>query len=181
MRKPPVTTTDKPNEQYAFGDKVLYGFPSRTYFELYTGPCSSDKIYSVQTKDFPKDVSAVVYDPTFNLSKDLEKMKKNPAVGHFHVFAEYSKDLSDFLAKAGIDDKDVDIKVTDQNGYIHNGTGAFVNPVAFEWMTEDGVVVEDFNPIKNFVSDPTQAESTSMKHKSLLAAIIAVIALLKHS
>ena len=79
MKTPPwvspfIGDDEKQPNRYLYGDKVLFGFPNRTYFELYTGTCSSDKIYSVQTKDFPKDIAAIVYYPEDNVNVDVKKL-----------------------------------------------------------------------------------------------------------
>lgn len=196
MKTPPWvenSTKQEDNKNYLYGDKILFGFPKRTYFELYAGTCSSDKIYSVQTKDFPKDVAAVIYDPNYNLITDTSKLADGESVGKDHIFVALTDELVKLLAERGIT-SDV---LNEQ--YAYNGSTyyalnnpkvyedcAWVNPNAFEWLTQEQVesdgesddapeVEQDVDPEVN------QEESTkkkSNKNKAIIAALIAALSLL---
>ena len=178
MKTPPwvENATEKEDKKnYLFGDKILFGFPKRTYFELFNGTCSSDKIYSVQTKHFPKDVAAVVYYPEDNVNIDVHKFADGAAVGKQHVFVEYSSDLANLLKKNGVESNttyyaDAEDKGAGQRTYKN---AAFVNPVAFEWVgLED--VEEDGTDV--YIPDPE--ENKSNKNKAIIAALIAALSLL---
>ena len=145
---------EQPN-RYLYGDKVLFGFPNRTYFELYTGTCSSDKIYSVQTKDFPKDIAAVVYYPEDNVNVDVEKLANGAQKGKQHILVEYSADLSNLLESRGIK----------SNG------ASFVNPSAFAWLSADEVVGDD-------LQEDNQPIEIKSNKKVIIAALIAALSLL---
>lgn len=175
MKTPPFVenTTEKDNKKYSFGDKILFGFPKRTYFELFNGTCSSDKIYSVQTKDFPKDIAAVVYYPEDNVNIDVHKFADGAAVGKQHIFVEYSSDLAALLKKNGVESNttyyaDAEDKGAGQKIYKN---AAFVNPVAFDWIGIDDVEEDK-------IDTPEEEENKSNKTKAIVAALIAALALL---
>ncbi len=176
MKTPPWvenTTENENKKNYLFGDEVLFGFPNKTYFELYAGTCSSDKIYSVQTKDFPKDVAAVVYYPEDNVNIDVRKFADGAAVGTQHIFVEYSSDLANLLKKHEIESSvayytDAEDKGLGLRTYKN---AAFVNPVAFEWVSEDEVDGDD-------VPTPSEPEKKKSNTKAIIAALIAAISLL---
>ena len=160
MKTPPwvspfIGDDEKQVNRYLYGDKVLFGFPNRTYFELYTGTCSSDKIYSVQNKDFPKDIAAVVYYPEDNVNVDVEKLANGAQKGKQHVLVEYTADLSNLLESRGVK----------SNG------ASFVNPSAFAWVRADEVEIDDL-PKDN---QPTKTKSNK---KVIIAALIAALSLL---
>lgn len=145
---------------------ISYGFPERTYFEIFAGKHPSRKIYSVQVAEWikyfskpifryghkPGDKVELDYAPTaavVQLSQQKQQLRED------HFLVEPTADLVDFLKARGV-------TIPDQ---------IYVQPRAFSW---DEDVVED-----STTEYQTQAESTSMKRKSLLAALIAVIAFLK--
>lgn len=178
MKTPPwveENATEKENKKnYLFGDKVLFGFPNKTYFELYDGTCSSDKIYSVQTKDFPKDVAAVVYYPEDNVNIDVRKFALRAAVGKQHIFVEYSSDLANLLKKHEIESSVAYYAEEDKGlGQRTYKNAAFVNPSAFEWVSEDEV--EEVDPD---VPTPYEPEKKKSNTKAIIAALIAAISLL---
>ena len=157
MKTPPWVSSfigddEKPN-RYLYGDKVLFGFPNRTYFELYTGTCSSDKIYSVQTKDFPKDIAAVVYYPEDNVNVD--KLANGAQKGKQHILVEYSADLTNLLESRGVK----------SNG------ASFVNPSAFAWLSADEVEGDD-------LQEDNQPTKNKSNKKVIIAALIAALSLL---
>lgn len=160
MKTPPwvspfIGDDEKQTNRYLYGDKVLFGFPNRTYFELYTGTCSSDKIYSVQTKDFPKDIAAVVYYPEDNVNVDVEKLANGAQKGKQHILVEYSADLSNLLESRGVK----------SNG------ASFVNPSAFAWFSADEVEGDD-------LQEDNQPTETKSNKKVIIAALIAALSLL---
>lgn len=145
---------------------ISYGFPERTYFEIFAGKHPSRKIYSVQVAEWikyfskpifryghkPGDKVELDYAPTaavVQLSQQKQQLRED------HFLVEPTADLVNFLKARGV-------TIPDQ---------IYVQPRAFSW---DEDVVED-----STTEYPSQAESTSMKRKSLLAALIAVIAFLK--
>ena len=160
MKTPPwvspfIGDDEKQPNRYLYGDKVLFGFPNRTYFELYTGTCSSDKIYSVQTKDFPKDIAAIVYYPEDNVNVDVKKLANGAPKGKQHVLVEYTADLSNLLESRGVK----------SNG------ASFVNPSAFEWVSADEVEGDD-------IQEDNQPIETKSNKKVIIAALIAALSLL---
>lgn len=198
MRKPPVTPTNPEVEatnQYLFGDKVLFGFPHRTYFELYEGMCSSDKIYSVQTKDFTPDAAAVIYYPSYNIEEKDDELATDNPVGTDHIFVLLTDDLVSFLEQCGIT-SDVMNYQWGYNGSIYYKftalkeyqNAAFVNPKAFEWLTEEqvkelpGTITPDAPDTPDDPNDPNDPkEDKEVKQKkttALLAGIIALFSLL---
>ena len=196
MKTPPWvenSTKQEDKSNYLYGDKILFGFPKRTYFELYAGTCSSDKIYSVQTKDFPKDVAAVIYDPNYNLITDTSKFADGDSVGKGHIFVALTDELVKFLAERGVT-SDV---LNEQ--YAYNGSTyyaltnpkvyedcAWVNPMAFDWLTQEQVESDlesdDAPEVETEVeTEVNQEESTkkkSNKNKAIIAALIAALSLL---
>lgn len=160
MKTPPwvspfIGDDEKQVNRYLYGDKVLFGFPNRTYFELYTGTCSSDKIYSVQTKDFPKDIAAVVYYPEDNVNVDVKKLASGAQKGKQHILVEHSADLSNLLKSRGVKS---------------NGS-SFVNPSAFAWVNADEVEGDD-------LQEDNQPTETKSNKKVIIAALIAALSLL---
>lgn len=143
------------------GDKILYGYPSKTYFELYDGRGYSDKIYSVQTRDFPKELPAVIYVPEENSSqfKDDKAHQK-------HVFVIPTPELEEFLGKRGVvcyTKKDLAY-----GGVREVENSAWVNRYAFDWVEP-----QDTPEI------PEQKQSTTdYKKRSLLAFAVAIVSLL---
>lgn len=184
MKTPPWVeenaTDKKRTNKYLYGDKMLIGFPKKKYFELYDGMCSSDKIYSVQTKDFPKDVAAVIYYPNYNIEENDGKLAKGEGVGKGHVFAVLTDDLVSFLKQRGITSNVMNYQ-WGFNGEIYYNlsnpkeykNAAFVNPSAFEWVSEDEV--EEVDPD---VPTPSEPEKKKSNTKAIIAALIAAISLL---
>ena len=150
-----------------------FGFPSRTYFELFTGEHPSSKIYSVQVKDWRDAFRKPVWDNLhhdINAKPDRYVYEDRAAVIEVgnqslenkqqHLLVEPTADLVSFLANRG---------VTIPNRF-------YVQPLAFNWPSEDEVVVE--NDVE--VEDDTTPDVSVPKNnnKALLAAIIAAISLL---
>lgn len=182
-----VNNESKKNTNYAHGDKILFGFPKRTYFELYKGTCSSEKIYSVQNKDFPDGIAAIVYDPNQNVNVDVAKFQEYPAVGRQHVFVSATDDLIAFLKRRGIELESLYyVDARDKGkGVTTIKNAAFVNPTAFDWIPLDDVQVDDeieedidvVNPQPG-EPQPDSGEKNGSKTKAILAAIVAVLAAL---
>lgn len=189
MKKPPVMPTNTEVEatnKYLFGDKVLFGFPHRTYFELYEGMCSSDKIYSVQTKDFTPDAAAVIYYPNYNIEEKDDELATDNPVGTDHIFVLLTDDLISFLEQRGITSDVMNYQ------YGYNGStyyklsalkeyqdAAFVNPKAFEWLTEEQVKELPGTITPDTPDDPKKDKEVKQKKKTaLLAGIIALFSLL---
>lgn len=88
-----------------------YGFPDRTYFELFEGTHPSRKIYSVQVKEWEKEfpgAAAVV---------QVKEQRLNDEIEHLRV--EPTADLVEFLGKRGVDvSKDI-----------------YIQPLAFAWVS----------------------------------------------
>lgn len=194
MKTPPWVeenaTDKKPGNKYLYGDKMLIGFPKKKYFELYAGMCSSDKIYSVQAKDFPKDVAAVIYYPNYNIEENDGELAKGAKVGTEHVFAVLTDDLVSFLKQRGITSNVMNYqwgfsgetyyKLSNLKEYKN---AAFVNPSAFEWVSEDEVeevdpqAPDDDSPNSD-APTPSEPEKKKSNTKAIIAALIAAISLL---
>lgn len=182
MKTPPVENSTKQEDKsnYLYGEKILFGFPKRTYFELYAGTCSSEKIYSVQTKDFPKDVAAVVYYPEDNVNIDVREFANGAAVGAQHIFVEYSSDLANLLKKHGVESSvlyyaDAEDKGAGQRTYKN---AAFINPVAFEWIGLEDVEEDVEENAEPEVNQEESVKKKSNKNKAIIAALIAALSLL---
>lgn len=177
MKIPPgveIIPEKEDKKVYLYGDEILFGFPNRTYFELYNGACSSDKIFSVQRSNYVEDAVAVIYHPEDNVNVDLKNFADKTAVGHQHIFVEYSADLSNYLDDMGIKSEvtyyaDCENKSAGNSVYKN---AAFVNPKAFEWLTQDQV--EELFPDSN----QDEGEQTKKSNKVIIAALIAAISLL---
>lgn len=192
MKTPPWvenSTKQEDKNNYLYGDKILFGFPKRTYFELYAGTCSSEKIYSVQTKDFPKDVAAVMYVPNYNLITDTSKFADGDSIGKGHIFVALTDELVKILAERGIT-SDV---LNEQ--YAYNGSTyyalsnpkvyedcAWVNPMAFDWLTKEQVESDgesdDAPEVEQEVAPEESTKKKSNKNKAIIAALIAALSLL---
>lgn len=157
------------------GDKILVGYPKKKYFELYVEREYSKKIYSVQTRDFPNDLPAVIYIPEENQGYSRENGKAHQK----HVFVVPTQELESFLASRGVECytqlkmeiKNDPLKQAGQTTVITRTTGntAWVNRYAFDWVEpEEEITVE----IK------TEDKKPNYKNKSLLALAVAVISLL---
>lgn len=179
MSKPDIPLKNNSNNSanYSYGDKVLFGFPNRTYFELYKGTCKSDKVYSVQTKDFQEDVAAVIYYPNQNVNIDVDKFQEKAAVGKQHIFVEATEDLAAFLKSRGIELESLYyVDAMDKGkGMATIKNAGWVNPVAFDWVALEDVEIEEGSE-----NNPSQDESdkkSSSKTKAIVATIIAALAL----
>ena len=154
------------------GDKILYGYPRKTYFELYVEREYSKKIYSVQTRDFPKDLPAVIYIP----EKNSERFHENGKAHQKHVFVVPTPELEDFLASRGVEcytqvkqEIQDPLKQAGQTTVITKTTDntAWVNRYAFDWVEpEEEITVE------------IKTEDQNYKTKSLLALAVAIVSLL---
>lgn len=113
----------KSNPSLLNGEGVLIGVPDRTFFELYDGAHSSEKLYSVQTRDLPSDTASLVYNPTDTVNTFLET---NEDVKNDHVFVELSADVLQLL----------------QDRKVYTPVNAFVYKNAFKWIPLDEVNVE---------------------------------------
>ena len=175
MKRPPVVDTEKNTNTYLMGDKVLYGFPNRTYFELYSGSCKSDKLYSVQNKNMPEGVAAVVYDPQQNKNVDLAEFRDGQAVGREHVFVEYTSELAELLRARDIrTDVVYYVDANKANGMRTWKDAAWVNPSAFTWIAADDADIEVDVDVDYNKGDKTPKKT----NRAILAAIVAAITLL---
>lgn len=76
-------------------DKVEFGFPFKVFFELFAGEHPSDKIYSVQVKDWNilfKDRAAV----------EMNSTPVGDIDGAKHIAVKPTADLIDFFSYKGI-------------------------------------------------------------------------------
>lgn len=156
------------------GDKILYGYPRKTYFELYVEREYSKKIYSVQTRDFPKDLPAVIYIPEKNQGYSREKGR----VHQQHVFVVPTQELEDFLASRGVEcytqlkqEVNDPLKQAGEQTVITRTTDntAWVNRSAFDWVEpEEEIIIE----VKE------ENDNQNNKTKKLLALAVAVVSLL---
>lgn len=149
-----------------------YGFPDRTYFELFEGTHPSRKIYSVQVNDWKKAFSKKeMFDRNhdMHLSNDeivykYEDVAAVVQVEHqklenkaSHLLVEPTADLIKFLKDRGVNIKG----------------DLYVQPLAFDWVSEDEV--EEVNPD---VPTPSDSEKKKSNTKAIIAALIAAISLL---
>lgn len=154
---------------------VDYGFPKRTYFEIFRGEHPSDKIYSVQVADWKRFFE---YDPSSNL-KDADgnaikthEYKDTAAVVQVdldqkittradHLRVEPTADLVEFLAKRGIEVPDT----------------IYVQPLAFAWSRDGEFDVE--SEIVSPTEKPKEEDKKQeYKNKALLALAVAIVSLL---
>lgn len=150
---------------------VDYGFPSRTFFELFAGEHPSEKIYSVQVKDwiryFEYEHGRPASNPTdkdgnpFKLREyddraavvqvDMDQSLENRAS---HLKVEPTADLIDFLASRGVDVPDT----------------LYVQPLAFAWSRQG-----DFDVDEEIVKIPEESKDDKQKGNSKTKAIIAAL------
>lgn len=182
MKKPPIVTTNQEvgkSNRYLFGDKVLFGFPNRTYFELYKGMCSSDKIYSVQTKDFTPDAAAVIYYPDDNIVGEYDGLNTNAPKGWSHIYVKFTADLESFLEQRGVTRERLIFAPPKFKEIITvtSNDSAFVNPRAFEWLTEEQVEELNNTITPDTPNDPNIG-AKQKKSRAILAGVIALFSLL---
>lgn len=143
------------------------GYPDRTFFELFAGEHPSDKIYSVQVKDWkeyftPKHANyeKPEYIPTpavVRVGDDYFMMDDREQ----HLRVQPTAELVEFLAERGVE----------LPGEI------YVQPLGFAWDAQEVYTHEEF-PAVNNNNCKTQEEKTSQS-KAVLAGMVAVMALLK--
>lgn len=127
---------------------VKFGYPNRVYFELFADQHPSEKIYSVQVKDWEnfvkseKLVAAVV-------QLDIQQ---NPTAGKDHLMVEPTAELVEFMNSRGIEIPD----------------SFYIQPAGFTWDIVD-IDIEEYN------SDSGNKKSNI---KAILAALAAAVALL---
>ena len=151
------------------------GVPDRTYFELFLGEHPSDKLYSVQVKDWNWFVEREYNTPSKLTDSDgnpvkIREASEVPAViltdvsqtlktKADHLCVEPTEALAEFLFARGIKVPEV----------------VYVQPLAFNWLRDGDFEVED-------VTVPTTPETknsnNSSKSKSLIAIAIALVSLL---
>lgn len=133
--------------------KAQFGIPNRIYFELFAGEHPSDKLYSVQVKDWEeftnsKDVAAVV-----NL--DLDQKLENQSS---HLRVSPTVELVEFFQQRGWDNLPDEL---------------YVQKAAFE-IVEGEVSEGDLDDDE--YSDVHSGNSN--KHKAIIATILAALAFL---
>lgn len=190
MKKPPVdTTSTTKTDNYLFGDKTLIGYANRKFFELFVNTCKSEKIYSVQTEDFPEDIPAVIYIPEKN--KNIDWPSEEPSVGTKHIYVRLSDELIEFLAErgvvaAGYNYKYDPYKVSNQKYFILDH--AWVIPSAFRWEDADPIEDEEIEADDPYYPHPEDAEpeiteeeqqAKLNRKRAVIATAIALITLLR--
>lgn len=131
---------------------VDYGFPNRTFFELYAGEHPSEKIYSVQVKDWGEsagDSTAAV------VQVDLDQIMTNH---ESHMQVEPTADLVAFMDSRGITLPDT----------------IYVQPLAFAWSRDGEFEVEE----EMVEPQPDGGKEKGSKTKAIWAALVAVLAAL---
>lgn len=149
-----------------------YGFPSRTFFELFAGEHPSEKIYSVQVADWKKYFSKSERAPGQNVQRDVYDAPNTISVYHdtaavvqvdmdqslenraSHLKVEPTADLIDFLASRGVDIPDT----------------LYVQPLAFAW-SRDG----EFEVDEEIVEIPEEVKDDKQKGNSKTTATIAAL------
>lgn len=144
-----------------------FGYPDRTFFELFAGEHPSDKIYSVQVKDWKKyfllkyaDFEKPEYIPTPAVVRVGDSMfiQENREQ---HLRVEPTAELIKFLDQRGV-------KIPSE---------IYVQPMGFAWDTQEVHSHDDF-PGGDSHEKPTKEEKSS-QIKAILATIVAVVTLLK--
>lgn len=131
---------------------VDYGFPNRTFFELYAGEHPSEKIYSVQVKDWVEsagDSTAAV------VQVDLDQVMTNH---ESHMQVEPTADLVAFMDSRGITLPDT----------------IYIQPLAFAWSRDGEFEVEE----ETVEPQPDGGKEKGSKTKAIWAALVAALALL---
>lgn len=131
---------------------VDYGFPNRTFFELYAGEHPSEKIYSVQVKDWVEsagDSTAAV------VQVDLDQVMTNH---ESHMQVEPTADLVAFMDSRGITLPDT----------------IYIQPLAFAWSRDGEFEVEE----EMVEPQPDGGKEKGSKTKAIWAALVAALALL---
>lgn len=131
---------------------VDYGFPNRVFFELYAGEHPSEKIYSVQVKDWVEsagDSTAAV------VQVDLDQIMTNH---ESHMQVEPTADLVAFMDSRGITLPDT----------------IYVQPLAFAWSRDGEFEVEE----EMVEPQPDGGKEKGSKTKAIWAALVAVLAAL---
>lgn len=157
---------------------VDYGFPNRVFFELYAGEHPSEKIYSVQVKDWIRYFEYEHGRPASNLTDkdgnpiklreyddraavvqvDLDQVMTNHEI---HMQVEPTADLIAFMGSRGISLPET----------------IYIQPLAFAW-SRDGEfdVDEDFEDTVE--PQPDGGKEKGSKTKAILATLVAALALL---
>lgn len=131
---------------------VDYGFPNRVFFELYTGEHPSEKIYSVQVKDWVEsagDSTAAV------VQVDMDQKMTNH---ESHMKVEPTADLVALMDSRGISLPDT----------------IYVQPLAFAWSRDGEFEVEE----EMVEPQPDGGKEKGSKTKAIWAALVAALALL---
>lgn len=148
---------------------VDYGFPNRTFFELYDGEHPSEKIYSVQVKDWEQFFSTpiqkgsqenthieyVYQDTAAVVQVDLDQVMTNH---ESHMQVEPTADLVAFMDSRGITLPDT----------------IYVQPLAFAWSRDGEFEVEE----EMVEPQPDGGKEKGSKTKAIWAALVAALALL---
>lgn len=130
---------------------VDYGFPNRVFFELYTGEHPSEKIYSVQVKDW----NAIAEDAAAVIQVDMDQKMTNH---ESHMKVEPTADLIAFMDSRGITLPDT----------------IYVQPLAFAWSRDGEFEVEE----EMVEPQPDGGKEKGSKTKAIWAALVAALALL---
>lgn len=153
---------------------VDYGFPNRTFFEIYAGEHPSKKIYSVQVKDWEQFFSIpiqkgsqenihteyIYQDRAAVAQVDLSQVMTNHKS---HMQVEPTADLVAFMNSRGISLPDT----------------IYVQPLAFAWSRDGEFEIEEDIDVVNpqpGEPQPDSGEKNGSKTKAILAAIVAVLA-----
>lgn len=153
-----------------------YGFPDRTYFELFEGTHPSRKIYSVQVKEWVKEFSKKeVFDRNhdMHLSNDEIVYKYEDVAAVVQVeHQKLENEASHLLVEPTADL----IKFLKDRGVVIKGD-LYVQPLAFDWVDDEKEIEEEF-----FVEIPDEPKKEvnqdKNKTKTIIAAAIAVLSLL---
>ena len=148
---------------------VDYGFPNRTFFELYAGEHPSEKIYSVQVKDWEQffstpiqkgsqentHIESVYQDTAAVVQVDLDQVMTNH---ESHMQVEPTADLVAFMDSRGITLPDT----------------IYIQPLAFAWSRDGEFEIEE-----DYMDEPQpDSGNNGSKTKAIWAALVAALALL---
>lgn len=148
-----------------------FGYPDRTFFELFAGEHPSDKIYSVQVKDWKKyflpkdaDLETPEYIPTpavVRVGDSMFVMENREQ----HLRVEPTAELIEFLAAHG----------------VQIPSEIYVQPMGFAWDAQEVYSHDDFpgEDSHGTSKQKPNKEEKSSQIKAILATIVAVVTFLK--
>lgn len=156
-----------------------YGFPSRTFFELYNGQCNgrtADKLYSIQVAEWKEFFAKPVWD---NVQHDVyekpDRMQYTPTAAVVDV------DVSDQSIIRG---EHIRVVPTVALAAFLNSKGfscpneIWINPDALAWKEYGEPDPETGEPFIPTPDDESYGGTNKSNSKVFLAALVAIVSLL---